>query len=77
MWLEPVKKIIDGTEVVTGYKYIELYFDEMTGKHRKVSTTLTVNSPQAKKKAVQILNKRIAEKVTRPTSNKRLCHRPI
>lgn len=61
MWIETQKKKVDGKEVITGYKYVERYLDEKTGKHRKTSTTLNAKSPQAKKKATQILNKRIAE----------------
>lgn len=41
------------------FKYNERYTDLKTGKQRKVSTTLTANSPQARKKAIQILNKKI------------------
>lgn len=61
MWIETQKKKVDGKEVITGYKYVERYLDEKTGKYRKTSTTLNAKSPQAKKKATQILNKRIAE----------------
>ncbi|WP_028125175.1 tyrosine-type recombinase/integrase [Eremococcus coleocola] len=51
MWIE---------ELPNGkYKFIERYYDDKTGKHKKVSTTLSTNSRQAWNKATQILNKKI------------------
>ena len=53
------------------FKYNERYFDDRTGTTKKVSTTLTAKTPQAKKKALQILNKKIDDKSASQTSGKR------
>lgn len=49
------------------YKFVERYFDEKTGKNKKVSVTLTSKSAQAKKQATKLLNNKI-NKNKAPTS---------
>ncbi|MCR8969310.1 site-specific integrase [Facklamia sp. 7083-14-GEN3] len=41
------------------YKFAERFFDEKTGKNKKVSVTLTSKSAQARKQATKILNEKI------------------
>lgn len=56
MWIE---KLPSGK-----YKYKERYTDPMTGKYKTVSITLDKNTAQAKKMASEILNKKIADKLS-------------
>lgn len=51
MWVVPLEN--------GKFKFVERYEDELTGKSRTVTTTLTSQSPQAHKKAAGILNKKI------------------
>ena len=55
MWIE---KLEDGR-----FKYIERYKDPYTEKARRISTILTSDSPQAKKKARKILEKKLSLKI--------------
>ena len=50
MWVEKVKD---------GYQYREPYVDPMTGKHRKVTVTMSTNSRTAQKAAHEALQAKI------------------
>lgn len=52
MWIE---------EVNGKFKYYERYKDQMTGKTKRVSITLTKNTPASKKQALQELERKIKE----------------
>ena len=63
MWVE---------ELANGkYKFCERYYDEKLGKTKKVSVTLTAKSPQAEKKATQMLLKKIEKLKNEPRPNTR------
>lgn len=63
MWVEPLRN--------GKYKFVERYYDEKLGTDRKVSTTLNSDSPQAWKKATQMLNKKIEKLKNEPRPNTR------
>lgn len=56
------------------FKFVERYEDELTGKSRTVTTTLTSQSPQAHKKAAGILNKKITNNKKKIDSTEMLFH---
>ena len=56
------------------FKFVERYEDELTGKSRTVTTTLTSQSPQAHKKAAGILNKKITKNKKKIDSTEMLFH---
>ena len=47
------------------YKYVEEYTDYMTGKKKRVSTTLEKNTAAAKRTAAEVLRKKIDQKIRR------------
>lgn len=48
------------------YKYVEEYTDYMTGKKKRVSTTLEKNTAAAKRTAAEVLRKKIDQKLQEP-----------
>lgn len=56
------------------FKFVERYEDELTGKYRTVTTTLTSQSAQAHKKAAGILNKKITKNKKKIDSTEMLFH---
>lgn len=48
------------------YKYVEEYTDYMTGKKKRVSTTLEKNTAAAKRTAAEVLRKKIDQKLQAP-----------
>ena len=56
------------------YKFIERYKDPYTEKMRKKSIILTSNSPQATKKAIKLLDKKIRDTINEKKKEKILFH---
>ena len=66
MWVVPLEN--------GKFKFVERYEDELTGKSRTVTTTLTSQSPQAHKKAAGILNNKITNNKKKIDSTEMLFH---
>jgi len=60
MWVVPLEN--------GKFKFTERYKDDLTGKTKYVSVTLTSKSKQAEKKAISILNNKIEEKENKTTT---------
>ncbi|MGV3175263.1 tyrosine-type recombinase/integrase [Aerococcus suis] len=66
MWVVPLEN--------GKFKFTERYKDDLTGKTKYVSVTLTSKSKQAEKKTISILNNKIEEKENRTTTKELRFH---
>ena len=55
MWIEETKN--------GKFKFVERYTDYITGKQKKVSVTMDKNTPKNRKLAIELLNKKMQNKV--------------